>query len=191
MNDPDNDDRRGELTLDSDGRLLYDLERRALEYAVQTTLRGAGTAAVLAGATVEAIDTLGRLRARGLHQFVKADENAPLDELRDRIRVGIERQTVRILNEDDRLRPETTHTLKDLVSAYIGLGGPLELEPTVTGTQHAATAAELAHMHATNLALADAVDQVLDQVRALPGGMLAEGRLEDLGNAIERLGEVR
>lgn len=188
------DDRRGELTLDDDGRLLYDAERTILADALNLANDRVG-GDHRAETVVDALEALGRFRVLNLERLAsEADNPAPVADLRRRIRLALEHVTGRLIAEHE-IELKTTHALKDLVAAYTGLGGDLDLTPTVPGDEYARQADELVKAQRARRDLEAAVDDVLDFTLADThvGMLLADpaGRLEPLGAALERLATVR
>jgi hypothetical protein len=180
-------DPRGELKLDDDGLFLYDAERDFLALGRRRDRLHFIDLATL----VASLEDLGRLRARTVDDLADRDGCEPFDELRERIRLALERQTERILEERDSLSIATTHALKDLVCAYTGLGGDLELTATVAGDEYTALVGELAAARSEAHALRTAADRVLDVVAALGAGYFEGTAYDDLRETVEDLAAVR
>lgn len=141
---------------------------------------------------VEVLECLGRIRADRLANFVNGSDAEPLDEVRHRIRLAVERVTRTILNEDDRLRFEHTIALRNLTGSYVALGGDLELEAQVSGAEYARVTAEREAAYRTAGDLTRAVDALLNTIHGHASAVLIEvPALEDVRIALTALAELR
>ena len=114
------------------------------------------------------------------------DGPVPLTELRDRIRLGLERQTRAMLDRVD-VEPQDAYALAALALSYTRLGGDLELAPGTADAGALEAEVRLVELEA-------AIDRVAAAL-ALDGStsfLLDPGsRLEPLGLALADLIEAR
>lgn len=164
------DHTRGEVTLDDRGLLLNDAERVVLAWATAADDDAANTLVRVdpdvtrADAIRNALESVGRLRRIRLEQFAAGPERPPMTELRDRVRLAVERQTARVLEEDQRLTGEDVFKLQGLALTYTTLGGDLEVTATVPGDQYAEQATELSQATAARRELEQSTDRLLDAI---------------------------
>ena len=173
-------------TYGEDG--LFPAERSLLESAQRILGTGDNNAFGIghaeAGVLREALKGLANFRlAQASDLRADTRDAPPMDEIRDRIRLAVERLTAAVIRRDE-VELTDAHSLAATARAFTLLGGDLEL-PDATANAVALEAEVRVHE------LEQAVTRVLDEAAPIANLGYFTGRLEDLGASLGELAEVR